>query len=191
MNFIKKIFLRKIYSDNEIKRALESVSKAMYKNCMADASKIIKELECYDKSEAVATKLELDELMTYIIFSNSLGLDTNEVRIQEKYYLFIVLKTMWLLKQNSGLKNRLYNDIPIERFNDGKIIFVQRLDEYYLIMKKSKPIEMSIADVTRTALKYIYGNDEFIELERAKILASICLNLKEKYINVPYIGVLL
>lgn len=189
MKFIKKIFLRKTYSDNEIKTALESES--MRKNCIADARQIIKKLESYDKSEEVVSKLNLDELMTYIIFSNSLGLDTNEVRIQEKYYLFIVLKTMWLLKQNSGFKSSLYNNIPIERFNDGKFIFVHRLDEYYSIMKNSKPIEMCTANVTRAALKYIYGNDEFIELERANILSSICLNLKERYSSVPFIGRLL
>jgi hypothetical protein len=191
MSLIKKIFFRKKYSDSEIKIALESVSEAVYRNCVTDARQILKNLKSYDKSKGYFSELNLEELMSYIIFSNSLGLDTYEVRIQDKYYLFIALKTMWLLKQNSGLESDLYKNIPPERFNDGKFLFVQRLDEYFSIMKNSKPIEMCTANVTRAALKYIYSNDEFIELERAIILSNICLNLRERYISVPFIERLL
>ena len=159
----------------------------MHKNCIADAKQTSKELKSYDTSKSISSNLNLEELMSYVIFSNSLGLDTFKIRIQEKYYLFISLKTMWLLKQNSGLDKSLYDEIPVERFQDGNFTFVHRLDEYFEVLKKSKPIEMGAVNVSKLALKNIYGDDDFVDLERTKILVKPYLNLRDRYKDVPFV----
>ncbi|MCH7827984.1 MAG: hypothetical protein IIC75_08460 [Bacteroidetes bacterium] len=187
MSIIKKIFQRKPYSDKEIKSALENVAKVMHKNCIADAKQTSKKLKSYDTSKSISSNLNLEELMSYVIFSNSLGLDTFKIRIQEKYYLFISLKTMWLLKQNSGLDKSLYDEIPVERFQDGNFTFVHRLDEYFEVLKKSKPIEMGAVNVSKLALKNIYGDDDFVDLERTKILVKPYSNLRDRYKDVPFV----
>ena len=187
MSIIKKIFQRKPYSDKEIKSTLENVAKEMHKNCIADVKQTSKELKSYDTSKSISSNLNLEELMSYVIFSNSLGLDTFKIRIQEKYYLFISLKTMWLLKQNSGLDKSLYDEIPVERFQDGNFTFVHRLDEYFEVLKKSKPIEMGAVNVSKLALKNIYGDDDFVDLERTKILVKPYLNLRDRYKDVPFV----
>jgi len=191
MSIFNKVFQRKLYSDKEIKFALVNVAKEMHKNCIADAKQTCKELKSYDTSKGISISLILEELMSYVIFSNSLGLDTFNIRIQEKYYLFISLKTMWLLKQNSGLDKSLYDEIPVEKFQDGNFTFVHRLDEYFRVLKKSKPIEMGAVNVSKLALKNIYGHDNFVDSERAKILVKPYSNLRARYEDVPSVKCLI
>ena len=184
MGILNKIFNRSRYSDQDITNAMVNVSKLMSNYCKSDAKQLIADLTKYDSSQNSTTNINLDEMMSFIIFTNSLGLDTYEIRVQTKYFLFISLKTMWLLKQSKDFNNNLYNDIPMERFNDGKFSYVYRLDEYFSVLKNSKPKEMGIANVNKLALKNSYGDDNYADLERAKILSKPFSDLPNRYKNV-------
>ena len=189
MGILKKIFHRKICSEIEIKEVLENVAKEMYKYCISDAKQIISDLKSYDVSNGIDSDFNYEELMTYVILSNSLGLDTNDIRIQKKYFLFIRIKTMWLFKQKSNLDKSVYVSIPDERFQDGDFIFVHRIDDYLRVLKNST-VEMGTANICKLALKNIYGDEKYIELERAKILAKLISNLRFRYKDVPFLDCL-